>query len=230
MCIRDRVNVHHSYAFFKSIKAASVPLIHLSTKDVYGPCYEKNEIEDREMEFVPKKLIDDQQPFNPTTLYGKSKLISEIFAEGCENYAIIRLSTIYGDKHIKSGNWMSNLINKMISNQNIMLANDGKQFRDPLHVSDLANLVELIYEKKAWRQKLNAGGGEENIISLREYFSIVKERLTMRGIVFDAKVEKFLSNDYGFAFNNNLAYRLGWSPKVMVRSQVEKLIEFSLQT
>lgn len=224
----EQVNVIATASLFKSIQEANLPVIHISTKDVYGECYGKMDVCDVPWGYSPLKLIDDDAPFNPITRYGKTKLISEFLVEHCDRYAVIRLSSAYGDTHLKNGNWMSNIIRKMILNETLDLAKEGRQFRDPLHIADLAQLIKIIFFSNAWGIKINAGGGENNIISLIEYTSLVGNALKDRGKLYSIPINYVEGGDYGFAFNNRLARGLGWEPKIMVRDSIGILVDRSL--
>lgn len=224
----EYVNVIATASLFKSIQEANLPVIHISTKDVYGECYSKTDVSEVAWGYFPLKLIDDEAPFNPLTRYGKTKLISEFLVEHCDKYAVIRLSSAYGDIHLKNGNWMSNIIRKMILNERLDLAKEGKQFRDPLHIADLARLIKIIFLNNAWGIKINAGGGENNIISLIEYISLVSDELKSRGRHYSLPINYVEGGDFGFAFNNRLVKRLGWEPKIMVRESIGALVDHGL--
>jgi nucleoside-diphosphate-sugar epimerase len=86
------------------------------------------------------------------------------------------------------------------------------QFRDPLHVDDLGRLILLLHEKKIFGQKVHAGGGRRNILSLLELVRLANP---------DAKIDAASGGDYGFAFDTKKATRLtGWEPQVLIRQRI----------
>ncbi|NDD72320.1 MAG: hypothetical protein EBZ52_03980 [Actinobacteria bacterium] len=81
-----------------------------------------------------------------------------------------------------------------------------KEFSNYIRV--LADLTLKIFEDGAYQQVLNAAGGEENIISLRE-------------ICVAANPEVVIENgsenlDYGFIMDIQNAINLGWQPRVEI--------------
>ena len=77
--------------------------------------------------------------------------------------------------------------------------------------------MELLREKKVGGQKIHAGGGERNMISLLEFVKIANPQV---------KVEAAPGGDYGFAFDNTKATRLtGWEPNLLVRERIPVLAD-----
>src|SRR5262249_10915632 len=92
------------------------------------------------------------------------------------------------------------------------LAGGGAQFRDPLHTDDLGRLIELLYQRKVFGEKIHAGGGPKNYISFKEIVRIANPR---------AKIQRTPGGDFGFAFDIRKAHKLtGWEPQVLIRDQI----------
>jgi nucleoside-diphosphate-sugar epimerase len=69
-----------------------------------------------------------------------------------------------------------------------------------------------LAEKGIWGERINAGGGKQNIISLKEFITLA---------VPDVKLVKGPQGDYGFAFDNSKATRLTkWKPQVLIREKI----------
>ena len=77
--------------------------------------------------------------------------------------------------------------------------------------------MELLYEHKVYGEKIHAGGGEKNLISLKEFVCHADP---------NAIIQKADGGDYGFAFDNSKAHRLvGWEPAILVRNKIPIIVE-----
>ncbi|MBI4424304.1 MAG: sugar nucleotide-binding protein [Elusimicrobia bacterium] len=211
----DRVNVEGARHLARVLKGSRVAWLQISTKDVFGPVFGPADVVTRAGGYRPKRLVDDEQPFAPATLYGKSKLIAEFFSESHPRSAVIRLSTCYTDFDHPRGNWMVRMLRAACAGRPVPVTRDGLQFRDPLHADDLGRLIERVLARRFFGEKVNAGGGPENVISLLEFV-----RLAAPG----AKLRRLPGGDWGFAFSNRkLRSRLGFTPRVSLRERIPAL-------
>ena len=81
----------------------------------------------------------------PVFEYGKfKKEIEDYIINNFENYLIFRLSKVFDSKH-DSGTLITSWLNKIISNENILCANDN--FFSPIHVDDLVEIIFRIDQK-----------------------------------------------------------------------------------
>jgi len=212
-----RINVEGARHLANVLRGTKIGWVQISTKDVFGPVYDKNSVIERRMKYVPKFLVDEVQPFEPVTLYAKSKLMSEFISQSHPLSSVVRLSSCYSDFDHHRGNWMVNLIRASINRSPITLSHNGKQFRDPLHTDDLGRLVERIIEKKLYGESFNAGGGSQNLVSILEFLDIIGSR---------SQIKKIPGTDFGFAFDIQKANRLaGWSPYILLKDRLLLLIE-----
>lgn len=208
-----QVNIEGMTNLVKQLEGTRIKLIYISTKDVFGLIFKKDNIIELDEHYKLPHFVSDDCSFNPTTAYGKSKLIGEYIAETHPFHNIIRLSTCYTDFDHYRGHWIPNLIKSINTKSQITLSNKGKQLRAPLHVDDLGGLIQLILESKKNKLKLNADGGKKNLYSL---IQIVK--------FFNSTVKINFENgdDYGFAFTNYLAKNLiGWKPKILIKDKLD---------
>ncbi len=212
----DEVNVRGARHLADILRGSHIGWIQISTKDVFGSVYNQSNVSEGTDGFWPKFLVDDNQPFSPETAYAKSKLMSEFIAEGHSKTTIIRLSACYMPHDHRRANWMVFLIREILKGNSIGLTNGGKQFRDPLHTDDLGRLIESVIQHKRWGLKMNAGGGEANIISVGEFVRLVSPKV---------KVKSIPGGDFGFAFNNRVAMEGGyWTPTISIRDTMSTLI------
>ena len=164
----DEVNVMGARHIARILKGSQIAWFQFSTREVLSPIYSPDDVVKTDAGYRPKFLVDESAPYAPRNRYGKSKIIAEFISEShpCSN--VIRLSTPYNDNYHPSGGLILQLIKTVVEGRPVTLTRGGEQFRDPLHTDDLARLMEQLYERKVFGEKIHAGGGEKNFISLRE--------------------------------------------------------------
>jgi nucleoside-diphosphate-sugar epimerase len=213
----DELNVGGARHLARVLRGSGIAWIQLSSKAVLGPVYGPEDVLATPEGLRPRFLVDESRPYAPADCYGKSKVMAELISESHPASAVIRLSTCYTDQDHPRAGWMISLLRSAARGEPIRLTQGGLQFRDPLHVEDLARLVELVVERRVFGERLHAGGGEQNLISLLELV-----QLACPG----AAVEPAPGGDLGFAFDNARALRLtGWAPRVQVRQRLPLLAE-----
>lgn len=214
----DRVNVSGARALVEALRHTSVRLVQISSKDVFGPVYGPGDVVERPTRYEPLFAVDERQPFDPRTAYAKSKLIAEFIAESHPLSTTIRLSSILTDLYHPRGAWILQMIRAAVQGEPVTIEGSGKQVRDPLHVDDVAQLIERVLGADGatvGRLKLNAGGGSQNLLSVQEVVDLIGT---------DVRVREAPGGDLGFAFDNGLAERvLGWRPRVFVRDRIGPL-------
>lgn len=213
----DHVNVGGARHLAALLKGTGLPWIQMSTREVLGPVYRAEDVVETPEGYRPRFLVGEDAPYAPFNCYGKSKVMAEWIAESHPESAIIRLTTCYTDHDHPGGNWMVAMVRGALQGTPLVLHGGGRQFRDPLHVDDLGDLMERILQQRLFGERLHAGGGESNLISLLEFVSCARP---------DAVVEAAPGGDFGFAFDNAKAQRLtGWTPRIQVRERIPVLVE-----
>ncbi len=213
----DRINVGGARHLVKILRGTQIPWIQMSTREVLGPIYGESDVTREDAGYHPNFLVGEDAPYAPPNFYGKSKIMAEFISESHPFSNVIRLTTCYTDYDHPAGNWVVSLVKKAVQNQPVTLTQGGWQFRDPLHIDDLGHLMELVVEKDVRLEKIHAGGGESNLICLRDFVQRANP---------DVSIEEATGGDFGFAFNNTKATRLtGWTPQVQVRDRIPVLAE-----
>jgi nucleoside-diphosphate-sugar epimerase len=213
----ENVNVMGAYHLARILKGSDITWIQFSTREVLGPVYGPEDVFQTPAGLRPKFLVDETQPYAPINFYGKSKIMAEFISESHPNSAVIRLTTGYTDFNHHGANWVLGLIRSIVKGDPVNLTRGGEQFRDPLHTDDLGNLIELIHQNKAFGEKYHAGGGAENLISLKEFVLIANPQI---------KINSVEGGDWGFAFNNQKANILtGWNPKKSIRESIPLIVQ-----
>ncbi len=209
----DEVNVGGARHLVKILKGTEITWIQMSTREVLGPVYKREDVFETEGGYRSRLLVNEECPYNPQNSYGKSKIMAEFISESHPQSNVIRLTTCYTDYNDPvTGSWVVKLLRSIGEGKPVTLTQGGLQFRDPLHIDDLGRLMELLREKKICLEKIHAGGGNENLISLLEFCRIANPQI---------KIESAPGGDFGFAFDIAKAARLtGWEPKIHIRDKI----------
>lgn len=173
----------------------------------------------------------------PHSPYGVSKATADLY---CQEYyhiydiptVVNRMSCIYGlyQKGVEDQGWVDWFVRAKVNNQPLNIYGDGKQVRDALFGSDVAQLYLKEFEsmEKVKGQVFNVGGGIKNTISLLEAI----EHLNKKGgnplkLVFNpwrAADQKIYISDI-----SKVQKMLGWSPKVEVLAGIDKIWEMYMK-
>ncbi len=213
----DHINVGGARHLVKILKGTQIPWIQMSTREVLGPIYKESDVTRDASGYHPKFLVGEDVPYIPPNFYGKSKVMAEFISESHPYSNVIRLTTCYTDFDHSAGNWVVSLVKSAVQKRPVTLTQGGWQFRDPLHVDDLGSLMVALVEKKVCLEKIHAGGGKENLISLREFVQRVDPAVS---------ITEAAGGDFGFAFDITKATGLtGWVPKIQVRDRIPVIAE-----
>lgn len=147
------------------LKGSQIAWFQFSTREVLGPVYGPKDVKKTIAGLRPKFLVDETFPFDPQNFYGKSKIIAEFISESHPYSNVIRLTTGYTDFNHQSGIWVLSLLRSVAEGKPVTLTRGGEQFRDPVHTNDIGRLIEMLYKKKVFGEKIHAGGGSKNLIS-----------------------------------------------------------------
>lgn len=163
-------------------------VIYASTLDIYGkPIY------------LP---VDENHPTNPLTFYGISKLADELYIKKAAEITgikcqILRLSQVYGP-HEPFVKVIPLFIEKIKSNQQIILNNNGNIIRDWVYIKDVNSaLQKSIHTNKSGTFNIATGLG----YSLKDLVQILsskigkKAKLKFRNESLDLRPEIVLSID-----------------------------------
>jgi CDP-paratose 2-epimerase len=213
----ERVNVFGTRRLVEALKGTGIGLIHISTKDIYGPVYNQRDVTETSTRLIPAFTIDESQPFRPQTVYAKTKLMGEFITESHPKTTVVRLSSGYTTAVHKKGNWILHFCRAAKNGTPVCIQGTGKQLRDPLHVDDLGALLLLIQERNAWGYKLNAGGGLNLSHSIMEVLDMIDPRHPRTF---------FPGGDWGYVTDNSFAEKLvGWKPQRSLSAEIHTLIK-----
>ncbi len=221
--------------FARKLKSDPV-MIYTSTNKVYGGLAsvpvtgKKTRYEYRSM----KRGVDEKMPLNPCTPYGCSKAVGDVYIQDYyKSYGLktvtFRMSCIYGPRQFGTVDqgWIAHIITSVLLGRSITVYGDGKQVRDILFVSDLANAFALATEKigKTKGRVYNMGGGAKNTVSVIELLSFL-EKLGKEKIPFSFG-EWRPSDQKAFYCDTGRAKRdFGWQPAVKKEDGIRMLHEW----
>lgn len=192
-----------------------IPLVHISTREVIG--VRDFRLDSHGEDSGPKlREIDETEPCFPLHSYGKTKLIGEFIMQGCSRGSTIRLNTCYTNEITNGAGLIANLVRKSRNDSVITLDNKGCALRDPLHVDDLTSLILRIFHTQSFREIFHAGGGSENVYSLKEICRLANSEVQIQ---FGKD-----SDDYGFVMDISKAKSLGWSPSINFKDWISDTI------
>ena len=144
-----RTNVTGTEVILVAAKSVNIPVIHISTDEVYGP------ITDGYFKESDKEIGDNQA----TSAYAKSKSLADDVATAAmanQKVIVVRPTNNYGPRQYPEKalpRWITNLI----AGEPIPLWGDGRQVRDWLFVEDTARAVLHLIEHGQWGEVYNIG-------------------------------------------------------------------------
>ena len=140
------------------VRKCNSKLIQVSSLSVYGSS---------------STIINEESLINPETTYGCCKAMSEFLIQSylsLDQFNIIRLSNLYGDKQPKG--MLAYLLRSLKNKEQIHFNNDGSLKRHLLNVEDAANLiVNIISNFKPGI--FNCSG--DDVYSIKELISLIEE-------------------------------------------------------
>jgi CDP-paratose 2-epimerase len=160
------------------------------------------------------------------SFYGTTKLASEFFIQEYAAFyglqaAITRFGVIAGPRQMGKTDqgvatlWMAKHFWQQPLKY-IGYGGLGKQVRDILHIEDLIDLIDMqIHAIEKFNGKIfNAGGGNNNSISLLEMTSLC-EKITGNRIIIEREIQNRPADLRIFITDNSkIEKEMGWSPKL----------------
>jgi nucleoside-diphosphate-sugar epimerase len=173
------------------------------------------------------KEITENDKCNPTTFYGKSKLLcSKISEELCQAYSIehswLRLFSVFGpnDNH----DWLIPFLIKGMLNDNEINVTKGEQFWDYLYIDDISEML-LKMISASGIGIANLGSGQP--IQIRQIIEKIKIFASSNSIInYGAIPYRPDQVMYMSANIIKLSTHLNWQPKTSIDEGLIKTIDF----
>ena len=117
----DVINVGGARHLAKILKGSEITWIQMSTREVLGPVYEREDVVETPDGYRGKFLVGEDSPYAPFNFYGKSKIIAEFISESHPHSNVIRLTTCYTDYDHPAGNWVVSLVRAAVQGKPVKL-------------------------------------------------------------------------------------------------------------
>ncbi len=222
----------------KKCKKDKSKLIFLSSSRVYPINLIKDKIgfSNFNKNFSMDKKINERESLNgPKTLYGATKLSSELFIEEFSyafnlKYIINRCSVISGPLQFGKEDqgfvslWVwRHMLNKKL--KYIGYGGNGNQVRDVLHILDLCNLIFIQIKKfnKIYNKTFNVGGSKISYVSLKKLTRVCQ--IITKNKVDHIKVKKTSIYDIPYYISDNkfISNTYNWKPKKKIFDVVKDI-------
>ena len=200
----------------------------MSSSRVYPISLTKNLINDQKINknLKVKKLINEEDKIiGPKTIYGVTKLASEMLIEEFSyafniKYLINRCGVVSGPLQFgkQDQGFVSLWIWHHISKKNLFYigyGGNGNQVRDVLHIDDLCNLINLQINnfKNIYNKTFTVGGSKISYTSLKNLTEIC-EKVTGNKIKFKRKSKTSIYDiPYYITDNKKIKKTYKWTPK-----------------
>jgi len=184
-------------------------VIFLSSSHVYG---------------IPNRIpVKENDPTNPISMYGVSKLASEILCEAYSktygmDISILRLFSVYGKK--KLGNDVISKIIYQLDKGTVKLGNI-KPKRDFVYIDDVINAIILVIKNCKGFNCFNVGTGKS--YSIFEVYSILKKLTGKNSKIKSLKSMQRKTDVANMVADCSNLNKLGWKSKVSLREGLEKI-------
>lgn len=183
-----------------SLKFNNSKLIYVSSTNIYG---------------IHDRVITETSSFNNPGIYAQSKLSGEFIVSSMLNYAIIRLTYIYGPG-ITNNSFIPQIIKSAKDLNQITLFGDGNRMQDYIYIDDAVDLCLVSAKIKSNGVYLGATGKS---ISNREVAEEVAKFISCTFI--------FKGKDVGasFYFNPQKTHlEVNWTPKILMTEGIKNML------
>lgn len=219
------VNVLGTHYLLQTVRKLGIPkVVFASSAAVYG---------------LPIRLpIDEEHPLKPMNLYGVTKLAGEkLVSASFENDGIetvsLRFANVYGvGLYTRCDTVIPRFVKLALEGNPLTIYEDGKSSRNYVHVSDIAEAVQLF--GKADSRLLNGEafniGGEKMIVAdvARTVIDEVYEATGKKAEMIYLPSRSGEAKEFDCS-TNKIRHKLGFFPKRTVREGVKQLVGYHLR-
>jgi nucleoside-diphosphate-sugar epimerase len=169
-------------------------------------------------------IITEESPFNPLSLYAKTKCDAENALLGSGNGISLRLATVFGvSPRMRTDLLVNDFVYKSVTDGYLVLFESHFK-RNYIHVQDIAYTFEFMIQnyEKCNGQAYNVGLSSANLSKL-ELANKIKEKIPTLVIKQDDFKEDFDKRNY--IVSNEKLESKGWMPKCNLDYGIDQLIE-----
>lgn len=189
-------------------KPKHIPLFYSGTGSSYGALAE---------------VCTEESPTNPTSTYGRDKLLAEQAVLSGENTCVYRFATAYGPSGNTRVNLLINdLVFQAVTNK-VLVIFQGDYLRTFIHVSDMASsIVFWLNNYPNFKHRIYNVGSNDSNFTKREIAEKIKEKTGCLVIYEEVGKDPDLRN-YACSFKR--INDEGWSAKWKVDDGIDQLIK-----
>jgi CDP-paratose 2-epimerase len=238
------VNLRGTLTLLEELRRLSrpVPLIHASTRKVYGSLdrLPLRELATRYEPADPEAAlhgVDERWPLELDSPHGCSKGAADQYVleyGRCFGLPtlVARLSCIYGPHQLgnEDQGWVTHFLLRAIQGWPLTICGDGKQVRDILYIDDLVDAFLLLMDgiDRVGGRVFNIGGGPASGISLIELLGAIAE---LRGSRPHLQFTSWRASDqrYYVSDTRRLEDATGWRPQVAPADGIRRLHDWLVE-
>jgi len=227
-------NVVGTFNVLEAARKYNIPIASCNSVHCYGPDKINSELYEQETRYAKNPVtINEHEPLlqGVVTPLHASKSSAEHYVQ-CYidtfkiKAASFRLTGIYGPNQFggEDHGWVANFAIRNVLELPLTIFGTGKQLRDILYASDVAEAFYCFYEKQV-PGIYNIGGGEKTMISLLECIKLI-EKISGKQSTVKFDKDRFGDLRYYVSDISKAMKDLGWEPKVLPEEGVGKLIDW----
>jgi CDP-paratose 2-epimerase len=226
-------NVTGTFNILETARRFDIPVVSCCTIHVYGNKINETLKEEKTRYVRTPPTIDETHPIMEGTItpLHASKRSAELYVQAfIDTYdlkaASFRLTGLYGPRQFggEDHGWVANFTIRTVLGIPVTIYGTGKQVRDILYASDVAEAFHAFYQVKK-PGIYNIGGGLSHSISLIECLSLIEE-ITRKKPVIKYGPSRLGDLQYFVCDISKAKRLLNWAPKVPPRVGVSKLAKW----
>jgi len=227
-------NVLGTFNVLEVARKLQVPIVNCATIHVYGNDIINRTLKEAETRYVREPAtIDEEAPTMKGTItpLHASKSSAESYVQAyIDTYGLeaasFRLTGLYGSRQFggEDHGWIALFVIRALLGITINIYGTGKQLRDPLYATDVAEAFDVFYRARK-PGIYNIGGGVAHSLSLLECIGLIEE-ITSKKVAVDFKPPRLGDLEYFICDITKAKRELGWEPKIPPKEGVRRLIDW----
>jgi CDP-paratose 2-epimerase len=229
-------NIIGTFNVLEAARRLKIPVACCATIHVYGNEINKT-LKEADKQYIRKPVgIDENQPMlkGILTPLHASKAAGDIYVKTyIDTYkleaASFRLTGIYGTRQFggEDHGWVAHFAIRSVLGWPITIFGTGKQVRDIIYATDVCEAFDAFYTSRK-AGIYNIGGGVKTALSLLECIDILEDIIGRRP-EFRFSPDRHGDLKYFVCDITKATRNLNWSPKIMCREGIARLVEWIKQ-
>ena len=204
-------------------KKNKAEIIFLSTREVYGDV--------GNITSINESCVGILDQLNSRSCYPESKKCAEAllvsnYNENKVPFKIVRIAHSYGPgMQIKNdGRIMSDLINNMVNNEDILLKSEGKMKRAFCYISDAISAILYVMLYGNQNEVYNIANEKEEI-EIRDLAKLIAKKINKK-VIFEIQTKDINNKGYlqipRVKLDTSKLENLGWQPKISLNEGIDR--------